>query len=65
MCWFCVSLDRKGATLVILIHFESFINFGVSTTLRITATAEFYVNLSYIGAGKAQSVCQSLVLSRM
>ena len=56
---------RKGATLLILIYFWRFINFGASSTLRNTAAVEFFVNLSFIGAGKARSVCQSLVLSIM
>ena len=46
------TLERKGVTIVILIHFESFINFAT--------IGEFYVNLSFIGTGKAQPVCQSL-----
>ena len=65
---FCVSLGKKDATLIILIYFEGFINFGASSTLRISAMVEFYIDLSFksfIGAGKAGSVCQSLVLSRM
>ena len=53
MCRFCVSLERKGASILILIHFESFINFGISSTLRITTMAVFYINLSFIGVGKA------------
>ena len=65
MCWFCVSLERKGAAMVILMHFEGFINFGAASTLRITTTVEFYVDLSFIGAGEAGFVCISLVLSRM
>ena len=60
MCRLCVSLERKGATLVILIHFESLINFGASSTLIITTTIEFYVNLSFISAGKAGFVFKVL-----
>ena len=63
MCRICVSLERKGATLLTLIYFQRFINFGVSSTLRNTAAVEFDVNFIFIGAGKARSVCQNLVLS--
>ena len=65
MCRFCVSLEKKGAPIIILIYYESFINFDALLTLRITTTVAFYVSLSFIGAGKARSVRQSLVLSRM
>ena len=53
MCRFCVSLERKGAATVILIHFVSFINCGAASALRISTTVEFYVNLSFISTGKA------------
>ena len=35
MCWFCVSLERRGATTVILIKFAGFTNLGASSTLII------------------------------
>ena len=53
MCRFCVSLERKSATIVMLIHFEGFTNFDASSTLTITTTVEFYADLSFIGAGEA------------
>ena len=60
MCRICANLERNGATLLILIYFERFVNFGASSTLRNTAAVEFYVNLSFIGAGKARYICQVL-----
>ena len=38
---------------------------GAISILRITTTVQFYINLSFIGTGKAGFVFQSLVLSRI